>query len=120
MCANNINRVRETMTIKGSGCAAFGGFYSPKSPKMKQNRRFFHKIFAYVKYLLYLCSVKQECLTERINMLGVKSTRKPITGKYAEDLRATLERMRTGNLNEEDLKRREFQTQPSAHTMIWN
>ena len=53
-------------------------------------------------------------------MLGVKSTRKPITGKYAEDLRATLERMRTGNLNEEDLKRREFQSQPSAHTMIWN
>lgn len=53
-------------------------------------------------------------------MLGVKSTRKPITGHYAEELRATLERMRTGQLNEEDLKRREFQTQPSAHTMIWN
>ena len=53
-------------------------------------------------------------------MLGVKSTRKPITGKYAEELRATLERMRTGQLNSDDLKRREFQTQPSAHTMIWN
>lgn len=53
-------------------------------------------------------------------MLGVKSTRKPITGKYAEELCATLERMRTGQLNEEDLKRKEFQSQPSAHTMIWN
>jgi len=53
-------------------------------------------------------------------MLGVKSTRKPITGKFAEELRDTLERMRTGQFNEEDLKRREFQTKPSAHTMIWN
>ena len=53
-------------------------------------------------------------------MLGVKSTRKPIKGKYAEELRATLERLRTGQLNEEDLKRRDFQNQPSTHTMIWN
>ena len=53
-------------------------------------------------------------------MLGVKSRRKPITGKYAKELRATIERVRTGHLNEEDLKRREFQSQPSAHTMIWN
>lgn len=53
-------------------------------------------------------------------MLGVKSTRKPITGKYAEELRATLERVRTGQLNDDDLKRKEFQTQPSPHTMIWN
>ena len=83
-------------------------------------QKIFGKNLAYVKKKLYLCSVKQKCLTERINMLGVKSTRKPITGKYAEDLRATLERMRTGQLNEEDLKRREFQSQPSAHTMIWN
>ena len=75
---------------------------------------------AYVKNYSYLCSVKQKCLTERISMLGVKSTRKPIKGKYAEELRATLERLRTGQLNEEDLKRRDFQNQPSTHTMIWN
>ena len=59
-------------------------------------------------------------MAERSIMLGVKSRRKPITGKYAEDLRATVERVRSGNLNEEDLKRREFQSQPSAHTLIWN
>ena len=53
-------------------------------------------------------------------MLGVKSKRQPITGKYAEELRATIERVRTGNLNEEDLKRREFQSKPSVHTLIWN
>ena len=53
-------------------------------------------------------------------MLGVKSSRQPITGKFAEELRATIERVRTGNLNEEDLKRRAFQSQPSEHTMIWN
>ena len=81
---------------------------------------FFAKIFAQLIILLYLCSVKQKRLIERIVMLGVKSTRKPIAGKYAEELRATLERMRTGNLNDEDLKRREFQTQPSAHTITWN
>ncbi len=75
---------------------------------------------AYIKKKYYLCSVKQKCLTERIIMLGVKSTRKPITGKYAEELRATLERVRTGQLNDDDLKRKEFQTQPSPHTMIWN
>ena len=69
---------------------------------------------------LYLCTVKQKYLTERSIMLGVKSRRKPITGKYAKELRATIERVRTGHLNEEDLKRREFQSQPSAHTMIWN
>ena len=51
-------------------------------------------------------------------MLGVKSSRQPITGKFAEDLRATIERVRNGNLNEEDMKRREFQSQPSEHTMI--
>ncbi len=65
-------------------------------------------------------AVSNKMFDRKDNMLGVKSTRKPITGKYAEELRATLERMRTGQLNEEDLKRREFQTQPSAHTMIWN
>ena len=53
-------------------------------------------------------------------MLGVKSKRQPITGKYAEELRATIERVRTGTLNAEDLKRREFQSQPSAHTLVWN
>lgn len=63
---------------------------------------------------------QKKSLAERSIMLGVKSRRKPITGKYAEDLRATVERVRSGNLNEEDLKRREFQSQPSAHTLIWN
>ena len=59
-------------------------------------------------------------MAERSIMLGVKSKRQPITGKYAEELRATIERVRTGNLNEEDLKRREFQSKPSVHTLIWN
>ena len=59
-------------------------------------------------------------MAERSIMLGVKSKRQPITGKYAEELRATIERVRTGQLNAEDLKRREFQSQPSAHTLIWN
>ena len=53
-------------------------------------------------------------------MLGVKSKRQPITCKYAEELRATIERVRTGKLNAEDLKSREFQSQQSAHTLIWN
>ena len=59
-------------------------------------------------------------MAERSIMLGVKSKRQPITGKYAEELRATIERVRTGKLNAEDMKRREFQSQPSEHTLIWN
>ena len=59
-------------------------------------------------------------MAERSIMLGVKSKRQPITGKYAEELRATIERVRTGKLNEEDQRRREFQSQPSEHTLIWN
>ena len=38
-------------------------------------------------------------------MLGFEKDRSPIKGKYAEELMAMLERMRTGNYNDEDLER---------------
>lgn len=38
-------------------------------------------------------------------MLGFEKDRSPIKGKYAEELLAILERMRTGNYNDADLER---------------
>lgn len=35
-------------------------------------------------------------------MLGIESPRKPITGKFAKNLREALVRARTGNLNQSE------------------
>ena len=35
-------------------------------------------------------------------MLGIESPRKPITGQFAKELRETLVRARTGNLNQSE------------------
>ena len=44
-------------------------------------------------------------------MLGVVSPREPIIGTFAEEIHNTLSRIVSGNLNEEDKKRIEFEKQ---------
>ena len=44
-------------------------------------------------------------------MLGVKSECKPIRGKYAEEIRAAVLRMITGDRNEADRERFEYEAQ---------
>ena len=41
-----------------------------------------------------------------------------VKGKYAEELRAMLERMRTGNYNEEDLERIHFQNVTPEYELV--
>ncbi len=56
------------MTIKGSGYAAFDGFYSPKS-------NLFHFSLAYVKKKQYLCSVKgkkEDDMPTLFNLFGFR------------------------------------------------
>lgn len=40
-----------------------------------------------------------------ISMLGIDSPHVPIEGKFAEEIRATVHRVSTGNLNETDKQR---------------
>ena len=78
---------------------------------------FFHyslKKFAYIIFLLYLCSKNKKGGL----MLGVKSRRKPISGEFAQNLRDQIHRYETGQLNEEDRKRIAFLNQPREHEVI--
>ena len=52
-------------------------------------------------------------------MLGVKSVHNPITGAVADDIRATLIRMQTGQLNESDLQRNRFQEEEGEFDIVW-
>ena len=47
---------------------------------------------------------QNKALAERRFMLGVKSKRQPITGKYAEELRATLKQRQIDNLDRGKIK----------------
>ena len=49
------------------------------------------------------------CNPKDCSMLGIKSQHKPIRGKYAEEIRAAVLRMITGDRNEADRERLEYE-----------
>lgn len=49
----------------------------------------------------------------------MRSSRKPITGEYAEQLRDLIRRHENGQLNEEDMRRLEYLNQPSEYECVW-
>ena len=59
-------------------------------------------MLANLRFLSYLCSRNQQM---RYSMLGIDSPHTPVEGKFADEIRETMRRMSTGNLNEADKKR---------------
>ena len=52
-------------------------------------------------------------------MLGMKNNRRPVTGKYADELRAQIKRYETGHYNKDDLRRIELMNEPSEYKIVW-
>ena len=62
---------------------------------------------------MYLCTDKgKQSQRKETIMLGFSSSRgEVVKGKFAEELRATMSRMKNGNLNTEDKARIAFENQ---------
>ncbi len=52
-------------------------------------------------------------------MLGVQSVHKPITGEFAQKLRETMSRMQSGQLNDSDRRRQQFQAERGKYDFQW-
>lgn len=51
-------------------------------------------------------------------MLGIATTRKPVSGQTAREIRAQIERIQTGHLSEKDVELREQQTRGTSYTLV--
>lgn len=52
-------------------------------------------------------------------MLGVQSVHNPIQGEFARQLRETMSRMQSGQLNEADIRRQKFQEERGEYDFQW-
>lgn len=52
-------------------------------------------------------------------MLGVKSYHGPIRGEVAQEVRDSLRRLQTGELNETDIRRKEFLGSKREYNITW-
>lgn len=53
-----------------------------------------------------------------VTMLGVVSPREPIVGRFAQEVRDTLTRLSSGNLNEADRERQAFRKQDAKVKIV--